>query len=117
MIEISRIDIYHFSAPIKEPIVTSFGAITARNNVLLRVESQGQRTRVSARRWKSAQIGLDTLRALQAAREADDVAAARVIGLGGMSDAALTFARDKGIEVWQALEIARAVKGLKLPPR
>ena len=40
MIEISRIDIYHFSAPIKEPIVTSFGAITARNNVLLRVEDQ-----------------------------------------------------------------------------
>ncbi len=40
MIEIARVDIYHFSAPIKEPIVTSFGAITARNNVLLRVEDQ-----------------------------------------------------------------------------
>ena len=40
MIEISRVDIYHFSAPIKEPIVTSFGAIIARNNILLRIEDQ-----------------------------------------------------------------------------
>ncbi|MBT6591654.1 MAG: mandelate racemase/muconate lactonizing enzyme family protein [Rhodospirillaceae bacterium] len=40
MIEIARVDIYHFSAPIEEPIVTSFGAITARNNVLLRIEDQ-----------------------------------------------------------------------------
>jgi len=40
MIEIARVDIYHFSAPIKEPILTSFGAIVARNNVLLRVEDQ-----------------------------------------------------------------------------
>ena len=40
MIEIARVDIYHFRAPIKEPILTSFGAIVARNNVLLRVEDQ-----------------------------------------------------------------------------
>ncbi len=40
MIEIARVDIYHFSAPIREPILTSFGAIVARNNILLRVEDQ-----------------------------------------------------------------------------
>lgn len=80
------------------------------------LEHGGRRTRVAARRWKSAQTGLDTLRALQAAREADDVAGARVIGLGPLSDAARAFASDKGIEVWQAPEIARAVHGL-LPPR
>ncbi|MDA1100443.1 MAG: mandelate racemase/muconate lactonizing enzyme family protein [Proteobacteria bacterium] len=40
MIEIARVDIYHFCAPIKEPILTSFGKIAARNNVLLRVEDQ-----------------------------------------------------------------------------
>jgi L-alanine-DL-glutamate epimerase-like enolase superfamily enzyme len=40
MTEIARVDIYHFRAPIKEPILTSFGAIVARNNVLLRVEDQ-----------------------------------------------------------------------------
>jgi restriction system protein len=81
------------------------------------LESNGQRTRVAARRWKSAQIGLDTLRALQAAREADDVTRARVIGLGPLSDKAQAFAREHGIEVWQAAEIAGAVKGLPFLPR
>ncbi|MCP5287488.1 MAG: restriction endonuclease, partial [Burkholderiaceae bacterium] len=80
------------------------------------IELGGQRTRVAARRWKSAQTGLDTLRALQATREADDVAQAHVIGLGPLSDAARAFASDKGIEVWQAPEIARALHGL-LPTR
>jgi restriction system protein len=81
------------------------------------LESNGQRTRVAARRWKSAQIGLDTLRALQKAREADDVAGARVIGLGALSDAALAFAREQGIEVWQAPELARALHRLTRPGR
>lgn len=80
------------------------------------LERSGQRMRVAARRWKSAQTGLDTLRTLQASREADDVAGARVIGLGPLSDAARAFASDKGLEVWQAPEIARAVHGL-LPLR
>jgi len=79
------------------------------------LERGGRRLRVVARRWKSAQIGLDTLRALQAAREADDVADARVIGLGALSDTARAFAADRGIEVWQAADIARAVHGLALP--
>ncbi len=79
------------------------------------LERGGRRLRVAARRWKSAQIGLDTLRALQGAREADDVADARVIGLGTLSDTARAFAADKGIEVWQAADIADAVHGLTLP--
>jgi restriction system protein len=77
------------------------------------LESNGQRTRVAARRWKSAQIGLDTLRALQKARAADDVAGARVIGLGTLSDAALAFAQTEGIEVWQAPELARTLHRLR----
>ena len=80
-------------------------------------ERGGRRLRVAARRWKSAQIGLETLRALQAARQADDVADARVVGLGALTDAARAFATDKGIEVWQLADIARAVHGLPLPPR
>ena len=40
MITIARIDAYHFRAPIAEPIRTSFGAIPARQVVLLRIEDQ-----------------------------------------------------------------------------
>ena len=39
-LEPTRIEIFHFKAPIKEPIVTSFGSIPARNALLLRVEDR-----------------------------------------------------------------------------
>jgi hypothetical protein len=34
----SRIEVFHFRAAIREPIVTSFGSIPARNALLIRVE-------------------------------------------------------------------------------
>jgi restriction system protein len=80
------------------------------------LERQGRRMLVSARRWKSAQTGLDALRALQAAREQADVADALHIGLGELSDAARPFAAQHQIAVWQAPEIAQALAGLALGP-
>jgi restriction system protein len=82
------------------------------------LERQGRRMHVSARRWKSAQTGLETLRALQAAREAaeeDLVNDALVIALGPLSDSARAFAAEKRIAVWQAAEVAQALKGIALP--
>lgn len=79
------------------------------------LQRQGRRMLVSARRWKSARTGLETLRALQAARERDDVADALVIALADLSDAALPFATQHNITVWQATEIAQALRGLPLP--
>jgi len=79
------------------------------------LQRQGRRMLVSARRWKSARTGLETLRALQTAREAADVADALVIGLADLSDAAVPFATQHGIAVWQAAEIAQALRGLPLP--
>ncbi|MBK9361274.1 MAG: restriction endonuclease [Rubrivivax sp.] len=79
------------------------------------LERQGRRMLVSARRWKSAQTGLEALRALQAAREQADVADALLIGLGGLSDAARPFAARHRIAVWQAAEIAQALNGMPLP--
>jgi restriction system protein len=76
------------------------------------LERQGRRMHVSARRWKSAQTGLETLRALQAAREAaqeDRVNDALVIALGPLSDSARAFAAERRIAVWQAAELAQAV--------
>lgn len=90
------------------------------------LERQGRRTLVSARRWKSAQLGLESLRALQRAREAaarartgDDAAdrplpAAIWIGLGAVGEAAGPYAREQGIVVWQLPELAQALKHLPL---
>lgn len=78
------------------------------------IERQGRRMLVSARRWKSAHIGLEALRALQAAREAAEARDALFIGLGLVSDNARAFAAAHHIAVWQLDEIAHALRGLKL---
>ena len=69
---------------------------------------------VSARRWKSAQTGLEPLRALQAAREASEAPDAMFIGLGPISDSARPFAAEHRIAIWQAAELAHALRGLPL---
>ena len=82
------------------------------------LERQGRRMWVSARRWKSARTGLETLRALQAAREAadDDMPNdALCIGLGELTDTARPFAAAQRIAIWQAAELAQALRGLTLP--
>jgi restriction system protein len=78
------------------------------------LERKGRRMVVSARRWKSAQTGLEPLRALQAAREAGEAPDALFIGLGPVSDSARPFAAERRIAVWQAAELAHALRGLPL---
>lgn len=39
-LEPTRVEIYHFKAPIIEPIITSFGSIPARNALLVRIEDK-----------------------------------------------------------------------------
>ena len=78
------------------------------------IERQGRRMVVSARRWKSAHIGLEALRALQAMREASEARDALFIGLGLVSENARPFAAEHRIAVWQADELAHALRGLKL---
>jgi restriction system protein len=75
---------------------------------------QGRRMLVSARRWKSARTGQDALRSLQAARDAAEASDALYIGLGELSDNARPFAARHGIAVWQAAELAQALRGLPL---
>ena len=78
------------------------------------LELRGRSTLVCARRWKSAHVGLEALRALQAARDAAEAADAIYIGLGMLSDSALPFATEHRIAVWQATELAHALRGLPL---
>jgi restriction system protein len=75
----------------------------------------GQTLLVSARRWKSASTGLEPLRELQAARDKAG-AAALCIGLGAVSEPAAAFAAQHRIALWQAAELAQALRGMTLPP-
>ena len=78
------------------------------------LERQGRRMLVSARRWKSARTGLEALRALQTARQTSDAPDALYIGLGPVSDNARPYAAQHQIAIWQAAELAHALRGLAL---
>lgn len=78
------------------------------------LERKGRQMVVAARRWKSARVGLETLRALQAAREAREAPDALLIALGELTDTARPYAAQHRIALWQAAEIAQALRG-KLP--
>ncbi len=78
------------------------------------LERQGRRMLVCARRWKSARIGIEALRPLQAARSATDATDALYIGLGEVTDNARPFALEHRIAIWQSTELAQALRGLPL---
>ncbi|MDH4390493.1 MAG: restriction endonuclease [Aquabacterium sp.] len=84
------------------------------------LQRQGRRKLVSARRWKTARLGVEPLRALQAARQADDTSAdlpqAVCICLAGATDNALDYARTHAIALWGASELAVVLRGMPLPP-
>ena len=81
------------------------------------LERQGRRMLVCARRWKSARTGLGALRALQAEREASEATDALYIGLGELTDSARPYATENRITLWQAAELAHALRGLQLGPK
>jgi restriction system protein len=84
------------------------------------LERGNRRMFVAARRWKSARTGLEALRALQVAREAADgerINDALVVALGELTDSARPFAAEQRIAVWQAAEIAQALRGIPLDAR
>jgi restriction system protein len=78
------------------------------------LERRGRQTLVCARRWKSAQTGIEALRALQTARKADDMPDALYIGLGSLTDTARAFAAEHRIAIWNVMELTHALRGLPL---
>lgn len=78
------------------------------------LERRGQRMLVAARRWKSARLGMEPLRALQAARDRGDGDDALCIALGEPSDAARDFAAAQRIALWQAPELTQALRPRRL---
>ena len=78
------------------------------------LERRGRRMLVCARRWKSARIGMEAVRALHTAREAADAPDALYIGLGSLTDTARSYAAEHRVTVWQSAELAQALRGLPL---
>lgn len=78
------------------------------------LQRQGRSTLVLAKRWKSARIGLETLRALQAERARRDAAEAMLVCLDSPSDSARDFARQQNITLCQAAGLAQLLHGVPL---
>jgi len=68
---------------------------------------------VSAQRWKAARIGVEPVRALQAAREARGAPEAVYVALGEISAAAREYAAANGISFMTAAELAKLLCDLK----
>ncbi|MBE2245394.1 MAG: restriction endonuclease [Burkholderiaceae bacterium] len=78
------------------------------------LERKGRTMIVSARRWKSARIGVEVLRTLQTARDAAEAQDALCICLGELTDSARPFAAEHRIAIWQTGELAKALRGIAL---
>ncbi|WP_418320723.1 restriction endonuclease [Piscinibacter sakaiensis] len=102
-----------FSALLEQTFARDGYQLTRSSNTAydFELERNGARMLVCARRWKSARIGLEALRALQAVREAKDVSAAVYICLGELTENARPYAEQHVISIWQAAEMAQVLRG------
>ena len=71
----------------------------------------GRITLVSCKRWKAASQGIDALRDLVAAKEAQGAHQITLISLGSLTDNASRFAKANGVHVMAADELTRLFKG------
>lgn len=75
-----------------------------------RIERNGQRTLVSARRWKAANHGTEPLRELQAALQGESAQAGVYVALQPLGDNARLYARDQGLVVLQGEALATLLR-------
>ncbi|WP_295955943.1 restriction endonuclease [Rhodoferax sp.] len=73
----------------------------------LLLSKDGQTTLVAAKRWKAANHGVEALRELAAAKEAQSAAACVYISIGGVTDTALQFAKERGITLVADVALAQ----------
>lgn len=71
----------------------------------------GRSTVVSAKRWKAANHGIEALRELVAAKEAQDADFCSYLSLTPVSDAALRFAKAQGVTLLSGPALARLLLG------
>lgn len=77
-----------------------------RSGVDFQTFKAGRRAVILARRWKSAQVGVDALRTLRESADASDCQDAIYVSLGDVSEAAARFAQRERVQVWGATELA-----------
>ncbi len=70
------------------------------------VVKSGRRSLVGARRWKAANLGVETLRELAAASTAAEAQGSIIVTLGEVSDNARQFAKSHGVQIIQGRELA-----------
>jgi len=70
---------------------------------------------VSARRWKSARLGVEPLRELIGAFDTAGARGGIIICLGDITEPARKLAQSSAVDIWGAAELAARLRG-KLPP-
>lgn len=73
----------------------------------LQLLKDGQTTLVAAKRWKAANHGVEALRELAAAKQAQGAAACTYISLTGVTDTAQQFAQEQGINLVADVALAQ----------
>lgn len=81
-----------------------------------RLERAGQRTLVSARRWKASVHGVEPLRELQAARVRESAAKAVYIALQPLGENAAPYARDQQLVVLAGADLAALLAKARANP-
>ncbi|MGV0958708.1 MAG: restriction endonuclease [Limnohabitans sp.] len=73
------------------------------------IEKNGRITLVSAKRWKAASVGAESLRELLAAVQSQGAYSCSCLSLGAFSPAAVALAQQQPIQLLGAVEIAQLV--------
>jgi restriction system protein len=79
------------------------------------LEKGGKITLVSGKRWKAASVGVEPLRELAAAKEAQAAHLGTYIGLGQLTDNARRFAQEQGLYVMTGDALAVLLSGKARP--
>lgn len=102
-----------FSAAVEQALDRQDYSVTRLDGTAadFRLERQGQVSLVSCRRWKAASHGVEALRELDAARQAQGAQHAIYISLGPLTDRARSHAKDAGIRLINGYDLALLLAG------
>lgn len=108
---ISAISWRDFSAQLQLAFEKDGYAVTRTTGVAdFRLVKAGRTALVLGKRWKAANHGLEPLRELEAARDAQEVNDAIYVAAGNMTENAQRFARGHGITLLQGAELTRLLR-------
>lgn len=101
-----------FSSAIEQAYDHQGYAVTRLNSTSadFRLVKGGRTTLVSCKRWKAASHGIDALRDLVAAKEAQGAYQSTYINLGKVTDNARRFAQEQGIHLMSENDLAQLLE-------